>query len=644
MKKTIKLFTFLALFVLLTNCEKEEIVIDNVVEAPKFEINSITLEEFQKDKSNNRIYDAISNSLDGKDGIKDDIKKKGRSKKVTVLTDKILSVNKNDTITYSFQVKKNTSKSSVFENVVIHKYPDGTYALGLVKFKPAKKKDEFPYRIKYKKIKEKKLENFTDLDNILKNSNSCFEKVYKVVCSDGDEHEHGNWEIGNSGIGCGGTYWVYNAEGCVEDAGGIDHYPEDDDINDDPDYSDNTSTGGGSGQTGGTSAVNIPDCADSVHGCDVEARGLARELRLNPTQTDWLTQNVNYAKIKTFLDNKGDTPETREEAKLTIEVEAEKNKFDYTKKGTIRNRPSLRYKAKATISNGTSYLLETGEQVFESPSVRRINKSDAIFQTSEDDSPYYYIYYPGTDRWYDLAIDNVATNCLSCDLTYVMTKASLDALKFTGRYIVPFEDVKIIIDGKDFDGNEANRSIATGMILISIVPGGKLLKAVKLVPAGKTAWKVMSKVGDDAIELSVKVVNNVVDFGSRTKLADVIKTISGQEAHHVIPWAFRENKLIQDAAYAGFHMNAKMNGKALQKYTALTGSGIHGNHPAYNDVAEHLLNNFKSSNPSFTPKQAREFIEDTLIPELNQHIESAIQSGINLNEYFKQVVKPYYNL
>ena len=69
----------------------------------------------------------------------------------------------------------------------------------------------------------------------------------------------------------------------------------DDDINNDPDYGDNTSTGGGSGQTGGTSAVNIPDCGDSRHGCDKVARGLARELGLNPVQTDWLLdQNEVY--------------------------------------------------------------------------------------------------------------------------------------------------------------------------------------------------------------------------------------------------------------------------------------------------------------------------------------------------------------
>ena len=53
------------------------------------------------------------------------------------------------------------------------------------------------------------------------------------------------------------------------------------------------------------------------------------------------------------------------------------------------------------------------------------------------------------------------------------------------------------------------------------------------------------------------------------------------------------------------------NGIGLEKYTKLIGNGIHGNHPAY----------------------------DKLILDLKKRIIEAKNSGMNLNEYFKNINK-----
>lgn len=63
-------------------------------------------------------------------------------------------------------------------------------------------------------------------------------------------------------------------------------------------------------------------------------------------------------------------------------------------------------------------------------------------------------------------------------------------------------------------------------------------------------------------------------------------------------------------------MNAAVNGKALQKYTALTGDGLHGNHPAYDKFVQKRLDDFTDQG-SYTAEEAKNFLENSLIPELN---------------------------
>ncbi|MFL0121197.1 hypothetical protein [Tenacibaculum maritimum] len=102
--------------------------------------------------------------------------------------------------------------------------------------------------------------------------------------------------------------------------------------------------------------------------------------------------------------------------------------------------------------------------------------------------------------------------------------------------------------------------------------------------------------------------------------------------------------MIQKAPNAGFHVNDAVNGIALKKFRKLIGEGLHGNHPKYDDVVQHLLNKYSNDFPNATPQQAKSFLEDNLIPELLGWIERAKTSGLNLNEYFKQIVKPHYGI
>lgn len=113
------------------------------------------------------------------------------------------------------------------------------------------------------------------------------------------------------------------------------------------------------------------------------------------------------------------------------------------------------------------------------------------------------------------------------------------------------------------------------------------------------------------------------------------------EAHHILTWTKSGNhSVVQIAAKDGFHLNTFENGVGLLKYRKSLSEGMHGNHPAYDDYVVHRLTQYKQLYPNPTPKQANEFIQNTLIPEMRQLIDQADQSIYNLNEYFKQVINP----
>lgn len=97
----------------------------------------------------------------------------------------------------------------------------------------------------------------------------------------------------------------------------------------------------------------------------------------------------------------------------------------------------------------------------------------------------YHLYVADLGEWYDVDINTFTNDCLSCDLDYIASEVTKQTGKIIGRYILPIEDVYILLEGKDFDGEEASRAVAGGFILIDFIPGGKILKPItKGVKAG----------------------------------------------------------------------------------------------------------------------------------------------------------------
>lgn len=149
------------------------------------------------------------------------------------------------------------------------------------------------------------------------------------------------------------------------------------------------------------------------------------------------------------------------------------------------------------------------------------------------------------------------------------------------------------------------------------------------------------KLGDNSytmLRLS-KNAKGLIEFGSPNQLAKVLKTTGTDlHAHHIVPWALKENSVVQKAATAGFHLNDAVNGIALKKYSKVLEEGIHANHPAYNKFIRWRLQNF-GNNKNLVPEDAAKFLNEELLPEIRKHIKLCETKNMALNNYFKEINK-----
>ncbi|MGQ3678382.1 AHH domain-containing protein [Tenacibaculum discolor] len=399
---------------------------------------------------------------------------------------------------------------------------------------------------------------------------------------------------------------------------------------------------------------------NSTSTADFAITNLIGELNItNNTQKNWLYEHktaannfigfANSNRVSNKITNKAQAY-----IKGQVELEAETQNIPWkSSTGILENNPNLKFThVYHNHGKNISYYKLTDGSIIASSSYEKVLTSagDLIDKDISNiggcqNCRFYYIKLSDNDAWAEMLF---TPNNLGDELKTLFALAGKDLGKNLGRYVLPVEDIKILIDGKDFDGQQVARWKAAGGILLTVVPGGKIVgtSAKVLRPVLKVAddvaeWAIVAvKANGKATKLTFKVVGGIVTFGSRSNLAKIIGTKVGEEAHHIIPWADKiiNNPIIQKAARAGFHMNAKINGIALKKYSKLIGEGLHGNHPAYNTFVDKKLKAFIDSTSDLTPEIAKDFLENKLIPELLNKIGKAKKSGLNLNDYFKTLL------
>jgi uncharacterized membrane protein YgcG/DNA-directed RNA polymerase subunit H (RpoH/RPB5) len=177
--------------------------------------------------------------------------------------------------------------------------------------------------------------------------------------------------------------------------------------------------------------------------------------------------------------------------------------------GILLNRPSLAYSHTALVSGGVMYRLNNGLILYQSNSPRFINgefKSNLRFspEASIDDS-FYYINNPaeGNNTWYEFKLP--PPEFVNADVSFLFN-GFLDVTKMLGRYVLPVEDIIILIDGKDLDGETASRLQAGIFLVIGIVPGSKVVKPISKLVKGEKAWEIIVKIaGKDALKSSDEI-------------------------------------------------------------------------------------------------------------------------------------------
>lgn len=114
--------------------------------------------------------------------------------------------------------------------------------------------------------------------------------------------------------------------------------------------------------------------------------------------------------------------------------------------------------------------------------------------------------------------------------------------------------------------------------------------AVPIVGWGATGAKwamiTIALANGKNIKLVLKNINGIIDFGNRSQLREVLQiTSSSLQAHHIIPWALGNHKIVQNAAKSrgAFHMNELLNGLPIASWRNQP------NHNVYNDLIKSKL-------------------------------------------------------
>jgi hypothetical protein len=165
--------------------------------------------------------------------------------------------------------------------------------------------------------------------------------------------------------------------------------------------------------------------------------------------------------------------------------------------GRLAGLEALSYKNHSPDRSGPAanrfYELNNGGWVYRSNSPREVNGGVSFSEpTLNDDGYFYYIFNEDTKRWHELLLPAAGVSTTSDPY---LVQAFWKGMKGVARYALPLEDAIILIDGKDFDGNQASEAEAGVLLIAGFVPGGKILKPVLRVVKGAKVWRIFTRQG-----------------------------------------------------------------------------------------------------------------------------------------------------
>ncbi|WP_298511128.1 hypothetical protein [uncultured Kordia sp.] len=245
---------------------------------------------------------------------------------------------------------------------------------------------------------------------------------------------------------------------------------------DEPSLVDTPSSPGGSGAESTTNPIDYSNAGTSSNGNTVtqnpvvvpNAPNIYNRLPIDGLSSEiieWLNNNPTVEEeLLEFLEENNWSDGAKEEVRLTLLSESiSDNDWDYSRTGMLNGHEALEYIAAYDgFDSGayTMYKLASGHVVCESTIRRNINPEDANTIGSQDNALQNYFYVKIKDfpnateeqseisgRWYHYKLPAEVTNigCFSCDMNYLISSLLEDSLVFFGRYVVPLEDVLIVV-------------------------------------------------------------------------------------------------------------------------------------------------------------------------------------------------------
>lgn len=523
----------LGISVLLWNCEKET---DFVIQESKIKNSLVirqssfkemiqdvsfksTFENFEEEKEKYKRKQLNAKSSSTKDNDLYDFE---------IIKKKINIIKKDSLISYTFGLKRLTKSSGFFENLVLTVYKNGEAKAHIVRY-------IFKGNSQLKTVEEgfgftgviKTVElDFNKLQFQGKYEEDCVDNFLTLCTGSGQEagactgkpHIPSPQCLRDYSHCIGMTYVGRTCSGSFS-SNGVSY-----------DTTNPHSTGGGGG--GGTSDNNdvntspvVYPCGDEVHGCTKKADVIATQLQLTSEERQWLRDQPEETIL--FYENflaTDSSAKAQNWAKGQIELETlfQDSKRNWKPKvGNIKNNPHLKYThIDSDNANRIYFKMVDGSQVLHAGFKQKLTEAGDlidkdIYDPGNLNDTFYYIKLPG-EKWAEMLFDS---KNLGDELRTLFALAGKDLGKNIGRYVLPIEDIKILITGKDFDGQDVSRWKAAGFLFLSVVPGGK---ALKVVSTASGAIITVVKLGGstlvvDTVKYGLKVVtnNNIIKFLSQ---------------------------------------------------------------------------------------------------------------------------------
>ena len=618
--KNLKLLFRLLLLLLLISCEKEENLTRTEQVLQQITSQKLTLKQLEN--KNPKAFNKITSINQLKET-------KIQSKEVYspvydfyIDTSSILNIQVNNYNSYTFKIFRINDDSTV-ENLILSETPNGNYKTGIIKYTLTEDEKNKISNHQYIDLKSKM--SYTQIDfNSLNDLNlhsriECRdeERTVWVTCSEGVHNSSniGTWNQCTADVPP--TMYIAVSTVCE-------------------------STGGNGGNTG-TGNIDTSGSGGSNTGVDNQ------NTDTNPTDTnnnnnntpinefeDVITQPLLTEKtpIQLFISNL-----SSEQLSWWNNADSEiKNQIisylnENTSNNTINNEALLFVNE---LINLTKSEITTDNQTFNFVLQAKIQNK---MQSELDD-----IFLQSVNQYLAIdtsAIDPVVMSQLKTYFTLkcavlrynhpdwsdlkIYWEASKDIVHITldvfgmvpivGEVADLTNGVLYLIEG---DGVNATLSFAATVPIAGWTATGSKY-AVKIIEAsGNVAYTINNRV-----RLTWKVLSNgIIDFGYSNQLRKVLGlTDSAFQAHHIIPWAFRNNDAVQKAAKSGsaFHMNEELNGIPIH-------TNFHfGSHPNYNNQIQQYLNSIPSN---ATPDQAYNAI-NTLINNIKTAIQNNPTTHIN---------------